>query len=129
MSYNAPQPMPTGDGIEVSPQAQADLDTLATDRETTWYISRCIQADLQERIDWGTAKYHTPLKTNNGRDALIDEYQEHLDALHYCKQQVMQAPDDAGALYRYQLTLRLAVHCRCALFIRDGEVATTQRST
>lgn len=46
--------------------------------------------DIKERMDFGMLKYGTHLKTNNGRSALIDLYQELLDAVIYCKQELIE---------------------------------------
>jgi len=43
-------------------------------------------ADLQARDAAGKKKYGTTLQANNGRDALVDLYQEILDAAMYCRQ-------------------------------------------
>jgi hypothetical protein len=91
--YNAPQPTPAGDGELVSPKAQ---------KLVLWHGSHCdtteravlICDDLQQRIDWGTNKYGTPLKTHNGRSAKVDGYQEVLDAIHYCQQDLMENNSD-----------------------------------
>ncbi|MHA2265261.1 MAG: cyclic-phosphate processing receiver domain-containing protein, partial [Candidatus Thorarchaeota archaeon] len=53
-----PQPAPVGEGDKV------------------W---RAVVKDMKARNKFGTAKYGTPLKTFNGRNALIDAYQECLD--------------------------------------------------
>ena len=50
-------------------------------------------ADLQLRAEMGTLKYGTLLKTNNGRDALVDAYQEALDLVMYLKQALMERGD------------------------------------
>ena len=42
--------------------------------------------DLQDRADAGEIKYGTKLKTFNGRDALVDAYQEGLDLVMYLRQ-------------------------------------------
>jgi hypothetical protein len=42
--------------------------------------------DLQVRADAGESKYGTRLRVWNGRDALIDHYQELLDAAMYVRQ-------------------------------------------
>ena len=49
--------------------------------------------DIAARIAMGTAKYGTPLKTNNGRNALVDAYQEALDLCFYLKQAIMEDQD------------------------------------
>jgi hypothetical protein len=51
-------------------------------------------ADLEERAQFGHKKYGTYLRTNNGRDALIDAYQEALDLVMYLKQIILEKEDD-----------------------------------
>jgi len=46
--------------------------------------------DLMDRAKIGKEKYGTHLKTNNGRDALMDAYQESLDLCMYLKQCLME---------------------------------------
>lgn len=46
--------------------------------------------DLKARVFVGIQKYGTPLKTHNGRDALVDAYQEALDLCMYLKQEIME---------------------------------------
>lgn len=47
-------------------------------------------ADLEFREAAGEKKYGTPLMTDNGRDALVDAYQEALDLVMYLKQALME---------------------------------------
>ena len=47
-------------------------------------------SDLLNRNKAGTLKYGTTLKTNNGRDALMDAYQESCDLCMYLKQALME---------------------------------------
>lgn len=49
-------------------------------------IWRLVQEDMAERDQIGRAKYGTPLQAFNGRDALMDLYQELLDAVVYLRQ-------------------------------------------
>lgn len=44
--------------------------------------------DMKERDHVGRARYGTPLQTNNGRDALVDAYQEALDLVVYLRQAI-----------------------------------------
>lgn len=44
--------------------------------------------DMKERDNGGYLKYGTRLKTFNGRDALIDAYQEALDLAVYLRQAI-----------------------------------------
>jgi hypothetical protein len=46
--------------------------------------------DLVDRRAAGTKKYGTELRTENGRDALADAYQEALDLACYIKQALME---------------------------------------
>jgi hypothetical protein len=53
--------------------------------------------DMLLRREQGMKKYGTELKTDNGRDALTDLYQELLDAVNYVKQELMErdaVPED-----------------------------------
>lgn len=49
-----------------------------------------VMDDLRERADAGRIKYGTYLRTNNGRDALWDAYQEALDLAMYLRQAIME---------------------------------------
>lgn len=64
-----PQPMPTGEG--------EDILTLVLN-------------DLKDRSDEGLKKYGTRLRANNGRDALMDAYQEALDMCQYLRQSIYE---------------------------------------
>lgn len=44
--------------------------------------------DMEERREFGIAKYGTPLQVGNGRNALVDAYQEALDLCVYLKQAI-----------------------------------------
>lgn len=45
-------------------------------------------ADMKDRDEVGRERYGTPLQTNNGRDALLDAYQEALDLVIYLRQEI-----------------------------------------
>ena len=47
-----------------------------------------VVADMQERDRVGRERYGTPLQTGNGRDALVDAYQEALDQAVYLRQAI-----------------------------------------
>jgi hypothetical protein len=51
-------------------------------------ISRLVQADLEARAEHGKAEYGERLKAHNGRDALVDAYQEALDLCQYLRQEI-----------------------------------------
>jgi len=46
--------------------------------------------DLQSRAEHGKLQYGTYLQTHNGRDALLDAYQEALDLVMYLKQALLE---------------------------------------
>jgi len=45
---------------------------------------------MKARRKMGIEKYGTPLQPNNGRNALIDAYQEVLDLAVYLKQKIIE---------------------------------------
>lgn len=50
------------------------------------YIVDLVKKDLERRAEVGEKKYGTKLQAFNGRDALIDAYQEALDLCVYLRQ-------------------------------------------
>lgn len=67
-SCNDPEPQPTpADGVAI------------------WDL---VIKDMQERDRAGEAKYGTRLQADNGRDPLIDAYQEALDLAVYLRQEI-----------------------------------------
>jgi hypothetical protein len=93
------QPMPTGDGIDVAVEVAKDLRTMGLE---------FIAEDTEARIRLGEKKYGTRLKSHNGRDAMLDLYQELLDGCNYAKQLVIENKDD-GTLFRQLVTLSTIV--------------------
>ena len=51
-------------------------------------VLNLVVKDLQDRAEVGLKKYGTYLKTQNGRDALMDAYQEALDLAMYLRQAI-----------------------------------------
>lgn len=49
--------------------------------------------DIKARSCMGEKKYGTPLRTFNGRNAMMDLYQELLDSVMYAKQVLMEMED------------------------------------
>ena len=78
-----------------------------------------IVEDCKARDAWGRAKYGTPLRTNNGRDALVDAYQEALDLAVYLRQAIAEGCLGADVCGQYNAALRLAVDLRRAIAKRD----------
>ena len=50
-----------------------------------------VMADLAQRAETGRIKYGTYLQSHNGRDALIDAYQEALDLCMYLRQAIEES--------------------------------------
>lgn len=55
--------------------------------------------DLLKRTEMGTKKYGTPLRVNNGRNGLLDLYQEIQDAIMYSMQCRMEGLEDGATYY------------------------------
>lgn len=53
-------------------------------------VTDAIVQDLLSRREHGKVKYGTELMTHNGRDAMVDAYQEALDLVMYFKQTLME---------------------------------------
>lgn len=51
-------------------------------------IWELVITDMKERDAVGRERYGTPLQANNGRDALVDAYQEALDLAVYLRQAI-----------------------------------------
>lgn len=51
----------------------------------TWHL---VIADMQDRDSVGRQKYGTPLQPCNGRDSLVDAYQEALDLVVYLRNEI-----------------------------------------
>jgi len=52
--------------------------------------------DLQSRNEVGIAKYGTTLQSHNGRNSLMDAYQEVLDLAMYLKQALIETEPEDG---------------------------------
>lgn len=67
MDANKPEPAPIGTGREITP---------------------LVIEDLKNRSEMGAKKYGETLHARNGRNAIVDLYQELLDAIQYLRQQL-----------------------------------------
>ena len=56
-------------------------------------ITELVMQDLRGRCTVGIAKYGTTLQAHNGRDALVDAYQEALDLVQYLRQVIEERKD------------------------------------
>lgn len=75
----ATQPAPSGDGVDVTESLVA-LSHVPTE----------LAQDFARRSLQGRAKYGVTLRTHNGRDALVDAYQEACDLCVYLHQAVLE---------------------------------------
>ena len=57
------------------------------ERPAVWDL---VIADMRERDHVGRERYGTPLQPHNGRDALVDAYQEALDLVVYLRQAIAE---------------------------------------
>jgi len=73
------QPDPT-------PGRQRVIDEVLFDLDASAPLDHRVMRDLIARAEFGLEKYQTYLMTHNGRDALMDAYQEALDLIMYLKQ-------------------------------------------
>lgn len=78
----AKQPAPTGDGVDVTESIIA-LPVVGDE----------LAQDFARRSLKGRLEYGTSLKTHNGRDAVVDAYQELLDAAVYLHQAWLEAEE------------------------------------
>jgi hypothetical protein len=60
------------------------------DKPAVWDV---VIADMRERDKLGEQRYGTRLQPHNGRDALVDLYQELLDATVYVRQEILERID------------------------------------
>ena len=58
-----------------------------TDHRPTWEL---VVEDMQRRDHVGRARYGTPLQPDNGRDSLVDAYEEALDLCVYLKNEILK---------------------------------------
>lgn len=87
VSYRT-QPTPHGTGELVMPCVCDDLPLLIPQDAAAH-----LQLDLEARTRQGVRTYGTPLRAHNGRNALVDAYQEALDLAQYLRQWLMEQED------------------------------------
>lgn len=61
-------------------------------------IHDLVSADLQERKEHGTRKYGTPLQAFNGRNQLLDAYEEVLDLAVYLRAALEEQNEQSTSL-------------------------------
>src|SRR5208282_5180128 len=78
------QQLPTGDGKDVADYVVSLFGS------PSWNHAACLIPDIEARVASGEKKYGTRLKTDNGRDAVLDLYQEILDGVNYAAQNILE---------------------------------------
>ena len=61
-------------------------------------IAGLVRDDLSARYRSGIKKYGVPLRPHNGRDALVDAYQEALDLSLYLRQAIFERDGETGGV-------------------------------
>jgi hypothetical protein len=84
------QQQPTGDGIDIATEAANDLRSRGLAQ---------IAEDIEARIRMGEKKYGTRLRSHNGRNAMVDAYQELLDFLNYSMQGIIEGQEGSQSLF------------------------------
>lgn len=94
-------------------------------RDVGWYhddkpeaLRRAVVADMRGRDAFGEGKYGTRLRCGDGRNALVDAYQEALDLVAYLKKASWETPSVAVVLAECD-ALRLVFTLRALLPMED----------
>jgi hypothetical protein len=111
----------TSSGIDIRPQPEPIENTLGA----VW--DQVIE-DMEQRNEAGVEKYGTPLQPFNGRDALVDAYQEVLDCAVYLKQRIAEDKLRSVELpTREELLKAIHIYCvSCSRLSEDSIAVGTQ---
>lgn len=127
-----PQPTHTEASTQVVPRVMAHVRDYQLGAGHPERIGEAVCDDLEARLKFGLEKYGFPLETHNGRDALMDAYQESLDALNYTGQHRIETieardPNDTTSRNRtvtanqlFYATMALAFSIKEAIIARDS---------
>ncbi len=117
------QQLPTGDGKDVAGYVIQLLSS------PSWDFAACLTPDIEARVVSGEKKYGTRLKTNNGRNATLDLYQEILDGVNYAAQNILESATkpNASALAEpyikiFQQLVEIAVQVKSLLLAQESVV-------
>jgi hypothetical protein len=78
-------PCPCHKEEPMSNLSNEEPDPIPNNRRPSWEL---VIEDMEERNRTGIAKYGTPLQPMNGRDSLVDAYQEALDLVVYLRNEI-----------------------------------------
>lgn len=113
----APQPAPKfTEGVAVWPLITDSLISAAS-----MSVSLLVEADMIARDEYGRGKYKVPLMAGNGRDNLVDWYQEELDGLAYARAEIQKGDPTGIATKKFAAKLVDVLDIRAAIRNRDGE--------
>jgi hypothetical protein len=93
-----PYPGPAGALQQPGPEdAEGPVmhDLLITDLRQRFHAARFrleVEEDVRSRLEFGLRKYGKPLRAHNGRNPLLDAYQESLDQVVYLIQAMVELP-------------------------------------
>lgn len=96
------------------------ITNLLDDRLAGGPVARLLLSDATERHRIGCERYGTPLQAHNGRDALVDCYQEQLDAMAYSRQWYEENRGNDAIWRWHEATIDAALRTRAMLLRRDG---------
>lgn len=95
------QPMPSGGKVDVTSVVVRDIIEYseALEMQEDYSINaEQIATEFEERSDFGVEKYGVRLHSHNGRNALVDAYQEGMDMVLYLRQHIIES-DTGWELY------------------------------
>lgn len=127
------QPDPTkNDRPAMWPLVMADLDAIDPEAIEPILDENGLQApaqvavlvDMRDRDRGGLERYGTRLQPFNGRDSLVDAYQELLDACVYLRTAIYEEQESEDREHLkdlYGATLHSALVLRSLLWRRDGQ--------
>ncbi len=99
LDHEDPQAQPDVTAVQARPTGRETEETDVGRRAIGFlnYIGHPeIASDHEKLIDWGEKKYGQRLRTFNGRDCVLDCYQECLDGISYSTQAYMEGRDPYG---------------------------------
>ena len=82
---------------------------IQNDSQAIWPLVIC---DMQSRDDLGRQRYGTPLQANNGRDMLVDAYEEALDLVVYLRAAIAERDTRAARIAVLEQEAELYHHLR-----------------
>lgn len=116
MSANAPEPKPkANDSAPIWPMVVEDVRGLLTREED---VRAALIADMMERDAMGRVKYGTPLQARNGRNPLVDAYQEALDLCVYLKQALEENRGPLASMY--EMAIKVAYRLKYDAMLQEG---------